>query len=251
MTSFLKPHATALMRSSGFAISTHAKAASVREGKQSTVSVARVFIKGLALALALCLAPLAQAGTFTVGVPNSGGTNLDTCPSCDYIVNNAFHAGYTLTSYNFIAGQTGDITPLLLTRTDNGGHAFFTVVGVGTQQTGVTAGAHDFTFGLTSGTAQTSATSYFGFASSSPLVNFAYSTGNGGVFFSNPQMVTVGDTFDGGETSRYLHDSLGGVNDRTYSIQAVATTPEPSSLALLGTGIAGISGLLKRRSQRA
>lgn len=219
----------------------------------------------LALLVGFGLSTSAKADT--IGDPTlTGSTSVDSCGSCDYIYNQAFTStGDSVATYSFHAFQAGSLTPVLLTLANVGGNAIFTVVGVGTTKTVTAAGDYtNVAFGLTSGTTLTTTNTYFGWASTDPMVGFFYFNGatpvtDGlGVFFTTPQANTVGATFNSGETANYLTDALGGVNDRTYQINVTAVAPvntgiipEPSSLMLFGTGILGVAGIVRRRIFKA
>ena len=191
----------------------------------------------------VCSAGLAHAGTYTVGVGGTGSTD-DTCPNCTYIVGNPFGAaGATVVSYTFGGDQSGSITPELFTGVMSGGTITFTEVGTGTTQT-VAPGSHTYDFGLVSGTDITSTDTYFGFSNSDgAVVPFNYTSSPvpyGTFLFANGAPLTS-------EYGTYTYNQINSDGDRNYAIEATALTPEPGSLSLLGTGLAAVAAMVRRR----
>lgn len=204
-----------------------------------------------AVACLSVLAAVPASAAVTVGNDPTVSTGQpDSCTSCTFVVNDAFGAaGLKLLSYSFYGKTTSDITPLLLTRTDSGTDAIFTIVGVGQKQTAA-LGLNTFAFNLLTGTNITTANSYFGFAyTNGGTVAFDYSpfSPTSGTFVGP---VNYSGAIGGVFTSSFASaqsNSYDALDARTYSISAVAAVPEPATWAMMLFGFGMIGGAARYR----
>lgn len=223
------------------------------QGDSQMRSTKRI-LASLVLLAGFGLSTACSATTFTVGNPVPGGSVLDTCNGCTYIIGQAFGGSGQLSTYTFSAGQAGDITPVLLDYAFSGTNVIFTVAGIGTTQAIAGPGTYTFAYGSTAGTDVTSTGTAFGFYSNTPVVLFDYFNtatppASGGTFFIPSGPLTLGETSTSDISTGYHMDQLGYANNRTYAINASAVTPEPATLSLLalGLGSVGAIGRLRRR----
>ena len=206
---------------------------------------------------------LLAAGALTVQAQTFGEalvqrSTIDAFKGFITIANAPFTEAATLTSFSVLGGITSgipasnvgrSITPLLVSIPTGG---TFSILGVGTSRT-VANGVNTWDFGLVSGSASVGANVYFAWLSLGAGA-VMYDTGTGGsMSFTGDQTVlsvpTAGASF-GVFTSE----------NRAYSIQwttqkaappAPGVVPEPSTYALLVTGLAGVALISRRRRASA
>jgi hypothetical protein len=210
---------------------------------------AKSIVAALVLFAGLGLSTTAKAGTVTVGNdPTHQGAVVDSCNNCGFVLPTPFSvANATVTEYTFFAAQAGDITPVLLSGVSAAGFTTFTVTGIGTDRT-TTFGQNIFDFGLIAGSDVTGASTYFGFFDeNSATVSYDYDGSGAGTFLVRTMPDLDGSFTD--ENTFQFTDAQGALNDRLYSIEATAVTPEPATFSLLALGLSSL-GAMKRLSRR-
>ena len=207
----------------------------------------------LGVTIALLAASGAQAAT--VGNALIDRSTVDGNPAGIYIVGQAFAvAGQSLTNYSFFSDGAGDITPFLFTRLANAdaSTAVFKLAAIGTQRAVTTSGVVSYDFEAVTGSAVTTASSYFGFRNSAgAVVKFGYtgSVANGGTFITEGG-ISLRDSRSFAADQFYFN-RLDALNDREYSIMASATggatVPEPATWAMMIGGFGLVGGGMRRR----
>jgi hypothetical protein len=201
-----------------------------------------VFFAGFGLSAA------AKADSIEIGPATlTQGSGSDSCTRCAFVTDQAFSAGYTVTSFSIDANKAGTIIPILFTLSGD----TLTAVGIGEAVT-ATVGINTFAFDLQSGTAATTDATYFGFYGGG-VVGFNF-TGTTGETFSlgnlvNGQVIQTGSTYTEVVSSPAPQNNLGQLDARLYELNATAVnaTPEPGTLSLLSLGFAALGGFARFR----
>lgn len=185
----------------------------------------------------------------TIGSPAVPAAQTDGCAQCTFVLNEGFNrSGLSISDFTFYANAVGSITPLLLTRSDNGANATFTVEAVGLTRTAA-PGVNQFSFDAIQGINKTNASSYFGFAyTNGGVVAFSYPGAAYSGTFVGPSGYTgaFGSSFTDNTVNK-PDNSYDALNARQYSIN-VSAVPEPAiwSMMIAGFGIVGV-GMRRRR----
>jgi len=199
----------------------------------------------LALCLIVAAVPAMAQTVYSNGAP-AGNTDAWTI-NFGFIVSDTFNvtnSGTTITGGSFamwtFPGDTLTSAELSITSGENGGTSYF-------DQT------VNFTQGACTG-------NQFGFNVCQENTTFSGPTLNAGTYWLNLQNASVpdGDPIYWDENSgpsQASENSVGSIPSEAFTVlgssttttTTTTTTPEPSSIMLLGTGVLGLAGVLRRK----